>query len=164
MNAKVKRASHIQKIHFYDILQSVFQEERLGKEYEYFVERANEQQLPKDTPLEKIHVDDPDAKINIMISVLGMKPERQILRLGDGRLREIGISSSNLHKWEKELEVECAARKCWHHSIQQLCGKFIGFIAFIPLSVENNGNGKDDALGDEENNFGENQHISNSRE
>lgn len=30
----------------------------LVKEYEYIVERANEQQLPEDTPLEEIPVDD----------------------------------------------------------------------------------------------------------
>ncbi|CAA3027657.1 Hypothetical predicted protein [Olea europaea subsp. europaea] len=83
----------------------------LVKEYEYLVERANEQQLPEDTPLEEIPVDDLDARIKIMKFVLDMKPERQILGLGDGRLRVIWISSSNICSLEKELEAERAARK-----------------------------------------------------
>ncbi|CAA2998320.1 Hypothetical predicted protein [Olea europaea subsp. europaea] len=81
------------------------------KEYEYLVERANEQQLLEDTPLEEIPVDDPDAGINIMMSVLDTKPERQILGLRDGRLQDIGISFSNICSLEKELEAERAARK-----------------------------------------------------
>ncbi|CAA2986254.1 Hypothetical predicted protein [Olea europaea subsp. europaea] len=128
-----------------------------------------------------------------MMSVLGTKPGRQIIELGDGRIRDIGISSSNVHNLEKELEAERVARKVanaarvnmeqnmqnklkvveqqfnstlqsWHYSINQLCDKVLDFIVppFVPLSIENNGNEKDNAIKDEENNFGENQHMSNS--
>ncbi|XP_022849639.1 uncharacterized protein LOC111371737 isoform X1 [Olea europaea var. sylvestris] len=167
-------------------------DETLFKEYEYLIERAKEQQLPKDNPLEEIPIDDPDVKINIMMSVLGTKPCRRILGLGDGCLRDIAILSSNVHTLGKELEAECAARKVanaarvnmeqnklkvfeqqfnstlqsWYHSMHQLCGKVPGFIVppFIPLSIENTGNGKDDAIEDEENDFGENQCMSNLRD
>ncbi|CAA2996356.1 Hypothetical predicted protein [Olea europaea subsp. europaea] len=167
----------------------------LVKEYEYLLERAKEQQLSEDIPLEEIPKDDPDVRINIMMSVLGTKVECRILGLGDGRLREIQISSSSVHNLDKELEAESAARKVvdaarvnieqnmqnklkvveqqlnstlqsWHHSMHQLCGKVPDFIVppFIPLSIENNSNEKDDVTEDEENNFGENQRMSNSRE
>ncbi|CAA2960553.1 Hypothetical predicted protein [Olea europaea subsp. europaea] len=129
-----------------------------------------------------------------MMSVLGTKLGHQILGLGDGRLRDIGISSSNVHNLE-ELEAERATRKVanvarvnmaqnmqnklkvaeqqfnstlqsWHYSMHQLCDKVPSFIVppFISLSIENNGNEKDDAIENEENNFGENQRMSNSRE
>ncbi|CAA2999578.1 Hypothetical predicted protein [Olea europaea subsp. europaea] len=130
-------------------------DEMLVKEHEYLIERAKEQQLLQDIPLEEIPIDDPDAGINIMMSVLGTKPGRRILGLGDGRLRDIGISSSNVHNLEKELEAERAARKVAdaarvsmeqnmqnklkvveqqfnstlqsrHHSMHQLCGKVPG--------------------------------------
>ncbi|CAA2976915.1 Hypothetical predicted protein [Olea europaea subsp. europaea] len=74
-------------------------DEMLVKKYEYLVERAKEQQLPEDTPLEEIPVDD------------SKKLGRQILRLGDGCLRDIGISSSNIRSLEKELEAKRAAHE-----------------------------------------------------
>ncbi|KAL2530106.1 Uncharacterized protein Fot_22707 [Forsythia ovata] len=49
-------------------------------------ESANEQQLLEVTPLEEILVDDPDAGLQIMMSVLGVKLRRQICGLEDGRL------------------------------------------------------------------------------
>ncbi|KAL2486650.1 Uncharacterized protein Adt_31406 [Abeliophyllum distichum] len=61
-------------------------DEMLTKADEYLAERANEQQLPDDTPLDEIPVDDPDAGLKIMMSVLGVKSGRQIRGLGDGRL------------------------------------------------------------------------------
>ncbi|KAL2491530.1 Uncharacterized protein Adt_27158 [Abeliophyllum distichum] len=61
-------------------------DEILVKDDEYLTERANEQQLPEDTLLEEIHVDDPDAGLKIMMSVLGVKRGRQIRGLGDERL------------------------------------------------------------------------------
>ncbi|CAA2959914.1 Hypothetical predicted protein [Olea europaea subsp. europaea] len=61
-------------------------EEMLVKEHEYLIKNAKEQQLPKDIHVEEIPIDDHDAGINIMMSVLGMKPGRRILGLGDGRL------------------------------------------------------------------------------
>ncbi|KAL2492494.1 Uncharacterized protein Adt_28122 [Abeliophyllum distichum] len=85
-------------------------DEMLAKADEYLAERANEQQLPDDTPLDEIPVDDPDAGLKIMMSVLGVKSGRQIRGLGDGRLRDIG-TSSNVRHMEKELEEERAARK-----------------------------------------------------
>ncbi|KAL2453611.1 Uncharacterized protein Adt_48889 [Abeliophyllum distichum] len=61
-------------------------DEMLAKADEYLAERANEQQLSEDNPLEKIPVDDPDAGLKIMMSILDVKPRRQIRGLGDGRL------------------------------------------------------------------------------
>ncbi|XP_022866925.1 uncharacterized protein LOC111386691 [Olea europaea var. sylvestris] len=84
-------------------------DEMLVKEYEYLVQKAKEHQLPKDIPLEEIPVDDPDAGINIMMFVLGTKPGHQIRGLGDGRIRDIRTSSSNVNNLEKELETERAA-------------------------------------------------------
>ncbi|CAA2979136.1 Hypothetical predicted protein [Olea europaea subsp. europaea] len=92
-----------------------------------------------------------------MMSVLGTKPGLQICGLGDGCLRDIRTSSSNVHNLEKELETERATRKAadatlvkmeqrmqhkmkvvekqfnftlqsWYHSIHQLCGKVPGFV------------------------------------
>ncbi|KAL2470548.1 SKU5 similar 18 [Abeliophyllum distichum] len=45
-----------------------YTDEMFAKADEYLVERANEQQLPDDTPLDEILVDDPDAGLKIMIS------------------------------------------------------------------------------------------------
>ncbi|KAL2542738.1 Uncharacterized protein Adt_03716 [Abeliophyllum distichum] len=130
-------------------------DEMLAKADEYLTERANEQQLLEDTPLKEIPVDDPDARLKIMMSVLGVKPGRQIRGLGDGRLRDIG-TLSNVRHMDKELEKECAARKAadaarteieqrmknklnvvgqhfnstlqsWHHSMEQLCRQVPGF-------------------------------------
>ncbi|CAA2989709.1 Hypothetical predicted protein [Olea europaea subsp. europaea] len=81
------------------------------KEHEYLVQKAKERQLPEDIPLEEIPVDDPDVGINIMMSVLGTKSGRQIRGLGDGRLRDIRTSSSNVHNLWKEFETERAAQK-----------------------------------------------------
>ncbi|XP_022886749.1 uncharacterized protein LOC111402602 [Olea europaea var. sylvestris] len=53
-------------------------DEMLVKEYEYLIQKAKEHQLPKDIRLQEIPVDDPDAEIDIMMSVLGTKPGRQI--------------------------------------------------------------------------------------
>ncbi|KAL2486631.1 Uncharacterized protein Adt_31387 [Abeliophyllum distichum] len=162
-------------------------DEMLAKADEYLTERANEQQLPEDTPLEEIHVDDPDAGLKIMMSVLGVKPGRQIRGLGDGRLRDID-TSSNVRHMEKELEEERAARKAadaarteieqrmksrlnivgkqfnstlesWYHSMQQLCRQVPGFILppFTPLSVEDDAIGDKDNGFDKENNFGEDE-------
>ncbi|KAL2472351.1 Uncharacterized protein Adt_40487 [Abeliophyllum distichum] len=159
----------------------------LAKADEYLTERANEQQLPEDTPLEEIHVDNPDAGLKIMMSVLGIKPRRQIRGLGDGRLRDID-TSSNVRHMEKELEEERAARKAadatrteieqrmksrlnivgkqfnstlesWYHSMQQLCRQVPGFILppFTPLSVEDDAIGDKDNGFDKENNFGEDE-------
>ncbi|KAK0603229.1 hypothetical protein LWI29_002720 [Acer saccharum] len=61
-------------------------EKMLAKEDEYLAERAKEQQLPEDTPREDILVNDPDARLNILMSVVGVKPGRQIHGLGNGRL------------------------------------------------------------------------------
>ncbi|CAA3003212.1 Hypothetical predicted protein [Olea europaea subsp. europaea] len=55
--------------------------EMLVEEHEYLIERAKEQQLPEDNPLDEIPIDDPDTGINIMMSVLDMKPGRRILGL-----------------------------------------------------------------------------------
>ncbi|KAL2517867.1 Uncharacterized protein Adt_14114 [Abeliophyllum distichum] len=157
----------------------------LAKADEYLAERANEQQLPDDTPLDEIPVDDPDAGLKIMMSVLGVKSGRQIRGLGDGRLRDIG-TSSNVRHMEKELEEERAARKAadaarieieqrmksklnvvgqqfnstlqsWHHSMQQLCRQVPGFVLppFTPFSIEYDANEKDDTIGDKENVFDE---------
>ncbi|KAL2486617.1 Uncharacterized protein Adt_31373 [Abeliophyllum distichum] len=159
----------------------------LAKADEYLTERANEQQLPEDTPLEEIHVDDPDAGLKSMMSVLGVKPGRQIRGLGDGLLRDID-TSSNVRHMEKELEEERAARKAadagrteieqrmksrlnvvgkqfnstlesWYHSMQQLCRQVPGFILppFTPLSVEGDAIGDEDNGFDKENNFGEDE-------
>ncbi|CAA3019529.1 Hypothetical predicted protein [Olea europaea subsp. europaea] len=132
-------------------------DEILIKEYKYLVQKAKEQQLPEDIPLEEIPVDDPNVGINITMSVLVTKPRRQIRGLGDGRLRDIHTSSSNVHNLEKVLETERATRmaadatlvkmeqrmqhkmkvvekqfnftlQSWHHSIHQLCGKVHGFV------------------------------------
>ncbi|CAA2998804.1 Hypothetical predicted protein [Olea europaea subsp. europaea] len=119
-----------------------------------------------------------------MMSVLG-KTGCQIRELGDGCLRDICTSSSNVHNLE-ELEIESAATtqvkmeqrmqykmkvvekqfnstlQSWHHSMHQLCGKVPGFVVppFTPLSIENNVDEEDDAIEDEENNFGDGQsHI-----
>ncbi|KAL2492358.1 Uncharacterized protein Adt_27986 [Abeliophyllum distichum] len=155
----------------------------LAKVDEYLVERANEQQLPDATPLEEIPVDDPDVGLKIMMSVLGVKPGRQIRGLGDSRLRDIG-SSSNVRHMEKKLEQERAARKTadvarieieqrmkkklnvvgqkfnstlqsWHHSMQQLCRQVLGFDLppFMPLSIE------DDDIESEENGFDEDNNL-----
>ncbi|KAL2486838.1 Uncharacterized protein Adt_31594 [Abeliophyllum distichum] len=158
-------------------------DEMLAKVDEYLVERANEQQLPEDTPLEKISVDDPDVGLKIVMSVLGVKPGRQIRGLGDSRLRDIDTSSNVCHM-VKELEKERAARKAadasriaikqrmksklnvvgqkfnstlqsWHHSMQQLCRQVPGFDLppFMPLSIE------DDDIGSEENGFDEDNNL-----
>ncbi|KAL2457314.1 Uncharacterized protein Adt_46424 [Abeliophyllum distichum] len=82
----------------------------LAKADEYLTERANEQQLHEDTHLEEIPVGDPDAGLKIMMSFLGVKPGRQICKLGDDHLQDIDISSNVCHM-EKELEEERAARK-----------------------------------------------------
>ncbi|KAL2542320.1 Uncharacterized protein Adt_03298 [Abeliophyllum distichum] len=162
-------------------------DEMLAKADEYLAERANEQQLPEDTPLEEIHVDDPDAGLKIMMSVLGVKPGRQIRGLGDGSLRDID-TSSNVHYMDKELEEERAARKAadaarteieqrmksrlnvvgkqfnstlesWYHFMQQLCRQVPGFILppFTPLSVEDDAIRDEDNSFDKENNFGEDE-------
>ncbi|CAA2997275.1 Hypothetical predicted protein [Olea europaea subsp. europaea] len=81
------------------------------KECEYLVERTKEQQLLEDLSWEKIPVDDHEAVINITMSVLSTKLGRQILGLGDGHLRDIHTSSSNVHSFEKELETKCATRQ-----------------------------------------------------
>ncbi|KAL2474552.1 Uncharacterized protein Adt_35288 [Abeliophyllum distichum] len=122
-----------------------------------------------------------------MMSVLGVKPGRQIRGLGDGRLRDID-TSSNVRHMEKELEEERAARKAadaaqteieqrmkstlnvvgkqfnstlesWYHSMQQLCRQVPGFILppFTPLSVEDDAIGDEDNGFDKENNFGEDE-------
>ncbi|KAL2525803.1 Uncharacterized protein Adt_10857 [Abeliophyllum distichum] len=166
-------------------VQSAFLDEMLSKADEYLAERANEQQLPDDTPLDEIPVDDPDAGLKIMMSVLGVKSGRQIRGLGDGRLRDIG-TSSNVRHMEKELEEERAARKAadaarieieqrmksklnvvgqqfnstlqsWHHSMQQLCRQVPGFVLppFTPFSIEYDANEKYDTVGDKENVFDE---------
>ena len=82
----------------------------LANEDEYLAEKAKEQQLPEDTPREDIPVDDPDAGLNILMSIVGVKPGRQICGLRNGRLRDIRESSSNVRRMEKELEAERAAR------------------------------------------------------
>ncbi|KAL2466591.1 Uncharacterized protein Adt_42442 [Abeliophyllum distichum] len=82
----------------------------LAKIDEYLVERANKQQLHKDTPFEEIPIDDLDVGLKLMMSVLGVKFGRQICGLGDGRLRDIGISTNVCHM-EKELEKEHATQK-----------------------------------------------------
>ncbi|KAL2471547.1 Uncharacterized protein Adt_39683 [Abeliophyllum distichum] len=86
------------------------QDEMLAKADEYLVERKNEQQLLEDTPLEEIPVNDPNVGLKIMVSVLGVKLGRQIHGLGDGRLRDISIST-NMRYMKKDLEEECTARK-----------------------------------------------------
>ncbi|CAA2945692.1 Hypothetical predicted protein [Olea europaea subsp. europaea] len=82
-------------------------DEMLVKEYEYLVQKAKEHKLLEDIPLEEISVDDPDARIHIIIFVLGTKSGRQIHGLGDGHLRDIR-TSFNVHNLEKELEIERA--------------------------------------------------------
>ncbi|CAA3016435.1 Hypothetical predicted protein [Olea europaea subsp. europaea] len=127
---------------------------------------AKEQQLSKDTLLEEIPIDDLDVGINIMMSVLGMKPERRILGLGDADVARVDIEQ-NMQNKPKVVEQQFnSTLQSWHHSTHQLCDKVPGFIVppFMPLSIENNGNEKDDAIEDKENNFGENQRMSNSRE
>ncbi|CAA2955423.1 Hypothetical predicted protein [Olea europaea subsp. europaea] len=61
-------------------------DEMFVKEHEYLIERAKEQQLPEDIPLEEMPIDDLHAEINIMMPVLGTKPGRRILGLGGGHL------------------------------------------------------------------------------
>ncbi|CAA2972102.1 Hypothetical predicted protein [Olea europaea subsp. europaea] len=106
------------------------------------------------------------------MSVLGMKLGRRIRGLGDGRVRDICTSSFNVHNLEKELETEHVARKAADATLvemeqrmqnkMKLCGKVLGFVVppFTPLSIANNADDKDDAVEDEENNFGDDQsHI-----
>ncbi|CAA3022721.1 Hypothetical predicted protein [Olea europaea subsp. europaea] len=114
------------------------------KEYEYLVETAKEQ-LSEDTPLEEIPVDDPNAEINVMISILAVTTQVNMEQNMQNKLKVV----------EQQFN---STRQPWHHYIKQLCGKVPGFIVppFIPLSIVNNGNGKDDTIEDEENNFGEN--------
>ncbi|KAL2531447.1 Uncharacterized protein Adt_04798 [Abeliophyllum distichum] len=138
-------------------------DEMLAKVDEYLTERANEQQLSQDTPLEEIHVDDPVAGLKIMMSVLGVKPGRQIRGLGDGRLRDID-TSSNVRHMEKELEEERAARKAADASRTEIeqrmkSRQVPGFILppFTPLSVEDDAIGDEDNGFDKENNFGEDE-------
>ncbi|CAA3011257.1 Hypothetical predicted protein [Olea europaea subsp. europaea] len=94
----------------YDVAEAQ-QDEILFKDYEYLVEKVKEQQLSEDTPLEEIYVEDPKNGVNIMMSILGSKPEHQIRGLGDGCHQEIEISSSSVHTTEEELEAKCAAQK-----------------------------------------------------
>ncbi|XP_022852048.1 uncharacterized protein LOC111373703 [Olea europaea var. sylvestris] len=100
-----------QSTDFYVILQAIFRDEIFIKEYEYLVERAKRQQLLEDLSWEKIPVDDREAVINIMMYILSTKLGRQILGLGDGYLRDIHSSSSNVHSLENELETKCATTK-----------------------------------------------------
>ncbi|KAL2513300.1 Uncharacterized protein Adt_18900 [Abeliophyllum distichum] len=130
----------------------------LAKVDEYLVERANKQQLSEDTPLEKIPFNDPDVRLKIMISVLGVKPRRQIRGLGDSRLRDIG-TSSNVRHMENELEKVRAARKTADASRiaieERMKNKFLVFDLppFMPLSIE------DDDIGSEENGFHEDNNL-----
>ncbi|KAL2542742.1 Uncharacterized protein Adt_03720 [Abeliophyllum distichum] len=72
----------------------------LAKADEYLAERANEQQLLKDTYLEEILIDDLDAGLKIVMSCSIVKPRRQIHGLGDGLLQDID-TSSNVRYMEK---------------------------------------------------------------
>ncbi|KAL2542644.1 Uncharacterized protein Adt_03622 [Abeliophyllum distichum] len=76
--------------------------------------RAKEQQLPVDTHFEEIPLDNLDAGLKTIMSVLGVKLGRQICRLGDGRVRDINDTSFDVHNIEKELQVECTAQKAAH--------------------------------------------------
>ncbi|CAH9113507.1 unnamed protein product [Cuscuta europaea] len=51
-------------------------DEMLEKTDEYLLDVIREKQLPEDTPLEEVHVDNPDAGLDIMVSVLGVMPGR----------------------------------------------------------------------------------------
>ncbi|CAH9138167.1 unnamed protein product [Cuscuta epithymum] len=81
-------------------------EKMVVKTNEYLAEKAKEYQLPEDTPLEEIPVDDPDIGLEIMTSVLGTNSGRRIRGL-----RDSGATTKKVQNLEKELEVERAARK-----------------------------------------------------
>ncbi|CAH9148458.1 unnamed protein product [Cuscuta epithymum] len=81
------------------------------KTNEYIVKKAKEYQLLEDIPLKEIPINDPNIGLDIMTSVLGTKPGRQICDLGDGCLRDSGATTKIVQNLEKELEVERAVRK-----------------------------------------------------
>ncbi|CAH9056848.1 unnamed protein product [Cuscuta epithymum] len=139
-------------------------DEMLEKTDEYLLGVIREQQLPEDTPLEEVPVDNPDAGLDIMVSVLGVKPGRRIRGCGDGRLRDTNLKQKHM---ENELAVERAARKAadmarletekrlqkkikvmgkqfnstleaWHTSLQQSYSNVPGFILppFTALPVD----------------------------
>ncbi|KAL2471552.1 Uncharacterized protein Adt_39688 [Abeliophyllum distichum] len=164
------------------------QDEMLAKADEYLVERANEQLL-EDTPLEEIPIDDPNVGLKIMVSVLGVKFGRQIRGLGDGCLRDISISTNMRYmekdleeecttrkvadvartKTEQRMKSKLnvvrqlynSTLQSWHHSMQQLCRQVLGFIlpSFTSLTIEDDTNEEDDAIGDKENGFDEENNI-----
>ncbi|CAH9071482.1 unnamed protein product [Cuscuta epithymum] len=139
-------------------------DEMLAKTDEYLLDVIREQQLPEDTPLEEVPVDNPDAGLNIMVSVLGEKPGRRIRGLGDGRLRDTNLKQKRM---EDELAAERSARKAaenarletekrlqkklkvmgqkfnstleaWHTSLQKSYSNVPGFVLppFTALSVD----------------------------
>ncbi|KAL2497325.1 Uncharacterized protein Adt_22875 [Abeliophyllum distichum] len=122
-----------------------------------------------------------------MISVLGVELRRQIRGLRDGRLRDIG-TSTNVSHMEKEFEEEHVARKVadaartkieqrmkrnlnvvgqqlnstlqsWYHSMQQPCRQVPDFVLppFTPLAIEDDAIGDEESGFDEENNLGEDE-------
>ncbi|CAH9077195.1 unnamed protein product [Cuscuta europaea] len=141
-------------------------EQMVAKANEYLVEKAKEYNLPEDTPLNEIPVDDPDIGLEIMTSVLGSTP---------GRLRETKPTSKKVKHLEKELEVERAARKAadaarreaeekmqntlrnvghkfnstlqsWHQSLMQVG---VDIPPFTPFSLEDGGEHEDATIMDD---------------
>ncbi|CAH9102152.1 unnamed protein product [Cuscuta epithymum] len=80
----------------------------IEKTDEYLLDVIREKQLPEDTPLEEVPVDNADARLNIMVYVLGVKPGCRIRGLGDGSLRDTNLQQKRI---ENELAIERAARK-----------------------------------------------------
>ncbi|CAA3002923.1 Hypothetical predicted protein [Olea europaea subsp. europaea] len=110
---------------------------------------AEEQQLSKDTLLEEIPIDDLD----------GLEAKRAARKVVDVARVDIEQNMQNERKvFGQQFN---STLQSWHHSTHQLCDKVPGFIVppFMPLSIENNGNEKDDAVEDKENNSDENQRM-----
>ncbi|KAM1728148.1 hypothetical protein ACFX12_018690 [Malus domestica] len=88
-------------------------DEMLARKEDYLNELAKD--YPEDTPLNEIVVPDQDVGLHILNDVLGVKPGKQIRGLGDGRVRELGGSTSRTslraRQLEEELVEERAARQ-----------------------------------------------------
>ncbi|KAL2550018.1 Uncharacterized protein Fot_11548 [Forsythia ovata] len=137
----------------------------LVKADEYLVERANEQQLPEDTHLEEISIDDPDAGLNIMISTNVCHIERELEEERAARKTANAARTKIEQQMKSKLNVVGqqfnSTLQSWHHSMQQLCRQVTGFVLppFTPLSIEDDANEEDDAIGDEENSFDEENNL-----
>ena len=81
----------------------------LARKEDYLNELAKD--YPEDTPLNEIAVPDQDVGLHILNDVLGVKPGKQIRGLGDGRVRELGGSTSRTSLRARQLEEELAEER-----------------------------------------------------